>query len=105
MAGFIFRRLAWALFLAILISFFTFIIFFIIPGDSRASRGGAVTVSLLQQYKLEHTSVFQAYGEFVWRFVRHGELGESFYNNQSVNERLSAALPVTVALVVGGALL
>jgi len=105
MAGFILRRVLWALFLATLISFFAFIVFFIIPGDSRASRGGAVTVSLLQQYKLEHTSVFQAYGEFVWRFVRHGELGESFYNNQSVNERLSAALPVTVALVVGGALL
>jgi peptide/nickel transport system permease protein len=103
--AFIVRRVMWAVALAVLISFFTFIIFFVIPGDTRATRQGGVTISLLQQYRLEHSSVFRAYGEFVWRFVRHGELGRSFLNNQPVNDKLASALPVTVTLVIGGALL
>ena len=105
MLGFIIRRVVWAGFLTFLISFFTFLIFFIIPGDTRASRQGNVTISLLQQYRLEHESVIEAYGQFVWRFLRHGELGESFYNHQPVNDQLASAVPVTAALVFGGAIL
>jgi len=100
---FIVKRLVWAICLAFVISFFTFLIFFVVPSDTRANRQGGVTISLLQQYRLEHDSVFNAYGQFVWRFVRHGDLGRSFLNNQPVNEKVAAALPVTLSLVVGGA--
>lgn len=105
MLGFILRRLAWSVLLAVMISFFTFIIFFVIPSDTRANRQGGVTISLIQQYRIEDRSVLRQYGQFVWRFLRHGELGRSFYNNQAVNDKLASAVPVTAGLVVGGALL
>lgn len=94
----------WAICLCFLVSFFTFVIFFVIPGDPTKSQG-SVTIGLLSQYRLEHQSLFKQYATFVWRFMRHGELGASFVNNRPVNQQLGAALPVTAALVFGGAIL
>jgi peptide/nickel transport system permease protein len=105
-AGFILRRLLWAVVLAFAISFLTFMVFFVVPGETRTRTQGAnSTTSLIRQYNLQGKSVFKQYGEFVWRFVRYGDLGRSFVNNRAVTDKLGSALPVTAGLVIGGALL
>jgi peptide/nickel transport system permease protein len=62
-------------------------------------------ISLARQYDVQGQSVFEQYGHFIWRFLRHGELGKSFLTGQPVMAKLASALPVTIGLVVGGALL
>jgi peptide/nickel transport system permease protein len=105
-AAYIVRRVLWAFVLALLISFFTFVLFFVIPADTRVSQqGSTTTTNLIQQYNLGHQSVLEQWVHFVWRFVRHGDLGRSFVTEQPVNEQLGNAVPVTAALVAGGALI
>jgi peptide/nickel transport system permease protein len=106
-AAFVLKRVMWAFMLALLISFLTFVLFFIIPDEARVARSGNADqlVSLARQYDVEGQSIWQQYGTFVWRFVRHGDLGQSFVNRQPVMEQLASALPVTMALIAGGALL
>ncbi len=107
MAGFIVRRLLWAIALAFLISFITFLIFFVVPTETRVARQSSSSgeISLARQYNIEEKSIFAQYGSFIWQVVRHGELGRSYVNNQPVTERLAAAVPVTAGLVIGGALI
>jgi peptide/nickel transport system permease protein len=106
MAGFIVKRVVWAVVLALLITFFTFVIFFVIPAESRSLvQGTSSTISLRRQFDIEGKSIFEQYGTFVWQIVRHGDLGRSYVNNQPVTEKLGDAIPVTAALVIGGALM
>jgi peptide/nickel transport system permease protein len=104
-AGLILKRVAWAFVLALLISFLTFVIFFVVPADVRVASQGAQNISLARQYHIQGQSIFHQYAQFVWRFVRHGDLGRSFVNNRPVMQKLGDALPVTISLIFGGALL
>jgi len=49
-----------------------------------------------------HGSLPDQYGGYVWRLVRHGDLGYSFSNREPVVARLKRGVPVTLSLVVGG---
>ena len=49
-----------------------------------------------------HGSVPRQYERYVWRLVRHGDLGYSYANREPVADRLIRAVPVTVSLVLGG---
>ncbi|MBA3717515.1 MAG: ABC transporter permease [Actinobacteria bacterium] len=107
MAAFVLKRVLWAFTLAFLISFITFVLFFIVPDETRVARSGSADqlVSLARQYDIQGQSIFEQYGRFVWRFLRHGDLGQSFVSRQPVMEKLASALPVTIGLVAGGAVL
>src|SRR5947207_433563 len=52
-----------------------------------------------------HGSVLHEYTTFVYRFVRHGDVGRSFFNRQSVLSIIERAAPVTFSLLVGGAVI
>jgi len=93
--------------LAALISFITFLLFFVLPDITRVARNGNADqlVSLARQYDVQGQSIFEQYGKFMWRFLRHGDLGASFLDAQPVMQKLASALPVTIALVVGGSIL
>jgi peptide/nickel transport system permease protein len=107
LAAFVLKRLAWAVMLAFLISFITFIMFFLVPDVTQTARANSSDqiISLARQYDVQGESIFEQYGHFIWRFLRHGDLGKSFLTRQPVMEKLASALPVTIALVAGGALL
>jgi peptide/nickel transport system permease protein len=107
LAAFVLKRLSWAVMLAFLISFITFILFFLVPDVTQTARATSSDqiISLARQYDVQGQSVFEQYGHFIWRFLRHGELGKSFLTGQPVMAKLASALPVTIGLVVGGALL
>jgi peptide/nickel transport system permease protein len=107
LAAFVLKRVVWAFALAFLISFITFVLFFIVPDTARVARNSSADqlVSLARQYDVEGQSIFEQYGHFMWRFLAHGDLGKSFATGLPVMQQLVSALPVTIGLVIGGCIL
>jgi peptide/nickel transport system permease protein len=106
-APFVVKRIVWAFVMAFIVSFITFVLFFIVPDITQVARSSSSDqlVSLARQYDVQGQSIFEQYGHFVWRFLRHGDLGKSFGSGQPVMQALASAVPVTAGLVIGGAIL
>ena len=104
MIGFIVRRLVWAVLLAAVITLFTFIIFFIIPTDTRStlSGRGSTDPTLQGQFNLRDKPVTAQYVSFLDHLVRHGDLGRSIRSGIPVRQAIARAVPVTASLVIGG---
>lgn len=104
------RRVLWAALLFLVITFVTFVIFYIGPNNpARAVCGGdqakrECLVQATRKLGLNRPMPVQ-YGKFLERLVLHADLGESFATSQSVNQRIKEAAPVTASLVFGGAVL
>ncbi len=104
------RRTLWAILLFIVITFITFVIFFIGPNNpARAVCGGEQAkreclVRATAKLGLDQPMPVQ-YWKFIKQVVIHQDLGESFATSQSVNQRIKEAAPVTASLVFGGAIL
>ena len=104
------RRTLWASLLFIVITFVTFVIFFVGPNNpARAVCGGEQAkreclVRATAKLGLDQPMPVQ-YWKFVKQLVIHQDLGESFATSQSVNQRIKEAAPVTASLVFGGAIL
>ncbi|MFL5952881.1 MAG: ABC transporter permease [Gaiellaceae bacterium] len=81
-----------ALFFAI--TLFVFVAFYAIPQDRREQE-------TTDAYRI-HGSVPGEYAHYVWRIVRHGDLGYSYANREPVTKRLFRAAPITLSLVLGG---
>jgi peptide/nickel transport system permease protein len=107
MVGFIAKRLVWAVVLMAIVSFITFIIFFILPSDARSvqSGRGSIDPNLQGQFNLKDQSVPEQYAHFIWGVVRHGTLGHSFREGVDVTYMIKQALPVTASLVIGGGIM
>jgi peptide/nickel transport system permease protein len=96
--------------LFIVITFVTFVIFFVGPNNpARAVCGGEQAkreclVRATEKLGLDKPMPVQYY-RFVKRLVVNQDLGTSFATSQSVNERIKEAAPVTASLVFGGAVL
>jgi peptide/nickel transport system permease protein len=105
-AGYVLKRLLWTVVLLLVLTIVTFVIFFVVPaGPARVSRGVSAQQADFRQTANLHGTVFRQYGEFVYRLVTTGALGHSNFSHRSVNSIIGAAAPVTLALVLGGALL
>src|SRR5438093_11208248 len=106
MIGFIVRRLVWAFLLAAVITLFTFLIFFVIPTDTRStlSGRGENDPTLQGQFNLRGHSVESQYMHFVEHLVRHGDLGRSIRSGAPVTQIVGRAVPVTASLAIVGAL-
>jgi peptide/nickel transport system permease protein len=106
---YIIRRVLWAAVLFLVVTFVTYVIFFIIPvNPARQAAGKAATPEQIE--KAAHRlgldrPWYVQYGKFLDRLVVHQSLGESFANRQQVNNIVADAAPVTASLVVGGAIL
>ncbi len=104
------RRVLWAALLFLVITFVTFVIFYVGPNNpARAVCGGEQAkrqclVTATQKLGLDKPMPVQ-YARFLRRLVIHQDLGQSFATSQSVNQRIKEAAPVTASLVFGGAVL
>ena len=106
MAAQIARRLLSGILLLFALTLVTFVIYYEIPADPGKALCPDCTASEIKA--IDHRlgvdeSVLVQYGNFIWRIVRHGDLGQGF-NSGSVNATVRAAAPITLSLVVGGAL-
>jgi peptide/nickel transport system permease protein len=104
------RRLLWAVLLFIVITFVTFVVFFMAPADpARGYCGGDnAKQQCLEKARVKlglDKPVPVQYAKFLKRLVVDQSLGESYFTNQSVNEAIAEAAPVTASLVFGGAVL
>ena len=100
------KRLVWAVVLMVIISFFTFVLFFVAPGDVPLGRQGARgTTNIATQFQLQRDPLPVAYVHFLWGVIRHGELGHSFSDGQPVTYKLQQAVPVTASVLLGGTIL
>jgi peptide/nickel transport system permease protein len=110
MLRFLIRRLLWAGFLFIAVTLVTYVIFFLAPanpervicGGERARPGCLEKVR--DELALDKPIVVQ-YAKFLKRLVIDRDLGKSYITEQSVNEIIGNAAPVTASLVFGGAVL
>ena len=104
------RRVLWAALLFLVITFVTFVIFYVGPNNpARAVCGGdqakrECLVRATAKLGLDQPMPVQ-YEKFLRKLVFHADLGESFATSQSVNQRIKEAAPVTASLVFGGAVL
>ena len=98
------------MFLFLVITFVTFVIFFMAPNDpARAMCGGdqasrACLVTATEKLGLDKPVVVQ-YVKYLDRLVVHQDLGTSYATSQSINQKIKMAAPVTASLVFGGAVL
>jgi peptide/nickel transport system permease protein len=110
MIRYLIRRILWAFLLFIIITFVTFVIFFMGPNDpARAQCGGdqaqpACLKLVTEKYGLDRPLYIQ-YAKFFDRLVIHQSLGTSYATGQSINQAIGKAAPVTASLVFGGAVL
>jgi peptide/nickel transport system permease protein len=92
------------------ITFVTFVIFFMGPQDpARAQCGGeqasrSCLVLVTEKLGLDKPLYVQ-YGKFLNRLIIHQDLGTSYASGQSINQTIGQAVPITASLVFGGAIL
>jgi peptide/nickel transport system permease protein len=104
---FVVARLLWGFVLFLAITLFTFVVFFVIPQPHVRLQGrgqNADEADIRNSFRL-HGSVVHQYTTFVYRFVRHGDLGRSYFNRQKVMNIITRAAPVTLSLLLGGAVM
>jgi peptide/nickel transport system permease protein len=104
MFGWLVARIAWTCVLFLVITLFTFVVFFVVPQPQvRApGRGGNTDPLDIRDSITLHGSLPEQYVQFVSNFVTEGSLGRSYYNRQEVSKIVERAAPVTFSLVLGG---
>jgi peptide/nickel transport system permease protein len=108
MVRYVIRRLLWAIVLFIAVTVVTYLIFFLIPVDpARLAAGKSATpaeVKAVAHRLYLDRPIYAQYLHFLDELVVHQSLGYSFNDRQSVNSTIYAAAPVTISLVLGGAI-
>ena len=96
MGSFVLGRIASYILLFFAVTLLVFVAFFVMPrNDSGFARRTPA------EYRL-HGGMMGEYAHYVWRFVRHGDLGRSYGTREKVTTRLTQAAPVTLSLLAGG---
>jgi len=109
MGRFVLRRLFWAVFLFIVATLVTFLIFFVIPSNRAGHKAtyAAPPGFIKHLHHVLHLDLplYQQYWLFLWNIVRYLSLGYSFNEGASVRWILGQDAPITGSLVLGGAAL
>ena len=86
MTQFLIRRIFWAIFLFLVATIITYLIFWVIPSDPAALAAGKsatpADIARVRHFLHLDEPIWKQYLRFVWQLVRHGSLGESFVNRQ-----------------------
>jgi peptide/nickel transport system permease protein len=110
MGRFVIRRLLWAVVLLFVVSFITFIIFYLFPSaDPAVLRAGRqpnpqLVAQIRHNLGLDNPW-YQQYYDYMKALVLHGDFGFSFQNNISVRQQIFDRLPATISLSVGAAVI
>src|SRR5579872_1590645 len=107
MGRFVIARLGVSVLLFLALTLFVFVIFFVMPQPAtrQLSRGQVASEYDLRVSTGVHGSLVRQYGQFVWGLARYGRIGHSYFNREEVRTMIFAAAPVTLSIVIGGAIL
>ena len=103
MLVFIVRRLLWAVLLVFVVTLIVFVMFFVLPEDSRSAQRNeqGFAPGLQTQFHIRG-SFGEQYGRFLTHVFIHGDLGDSQRQNDAVTDVIRQTLPVTASLILGG---
>jgi peptide/nickel transport system permease protein len=108
MLKFLIKRILTGLVVLWIISMLVFVLFFAVPnGVARRMAGHNATpstVKLIEQRLGLDDPLWQQYLRFVWNAL-HGDLGTDYYYQLPVTQVIREALPITLSLVVGAAII
>jgi peptide/nickel transport system permease protein len=109
-ARYIIRRLLWVIVLLFLVSFITFIIFYLLPSaDPAQLRAGRQPNPELVEQIRENLGLnnpwYQQYFDYMERLVLHFDFGYSYQNNISVKEQIFDRVPASVSVALGAAVI
>ncbi len=108
MLAYIARRLAQLVLVLVGVSFITFIIMFVVPGDPAALLAGKNAtpekVAQIRQNLGLDEPLYVQYGKFMGRLLR-GDFGTSYQTGQPVSEMISENAPNTIQLAVAAVLI
>jgi peptide/nickel transport system permease protein len=110
MAPFIIRRVLWGIVTLVAVIFVTFLLFRIFPGANPvvllAGKGATPQreAFIRQELGLNHSWIVQ-FWQYLEGIVLHGNLGYSFFTSRPVLGEITGALPATLSLTAGAAIL
>jgi len=107
---YIIRRLLWVLVLLFLVSFLTFVVFYLLPSADPATlrAGRQPNPQLVEQIRHNlglDNPWYQQYYDYMKRLVLHFDFGYSYQNSIPVKQQIFDRLPATVSLAVGAAVI
>ncbi len=110
MIGYIVRRLLWAILLLWIVSFVTFIIFYLFPSADPAQlrAGRQPNPELVEQIRHQlglDNPWYQQYFDYMKQLVLHFDFGYSYQNNISVREQIFDRFGATASLAGGAAVI
>src|SRR2546430_9226119 len=102
MFRYLIRRILWAILLFIIITFVTFVIFFMGPNDpARAQCGGdqarPACLKLVTEHYGLNKPLYVQYWRFFDRLVVHQNLGYSYANGSSVQQTNAQGAPLAAS--------
>ena len=108
MLKFLIKRILTGLVVLWIISMLVFALFFAVPnGVARRMAGhnaSPTTIKLIEQRLGLDDPLWQQYLRFVWNAL-HGNLGTDYYYQLPVTQVIKEALPITLSLVIGAAII
>jgi peptide/nickel transport system permease protein len=108
MTRFLVRRIALGVLVMWLITIAVFALFFVAPNDVARTLAGRQappeTVALISHRLGLDQPVWKQYLDFLGKAL-HGDLGYDYYHQVPVTQIIGAALPITLSVVVGGAII
>jgi peptide/nickel transport system permease protein len=108
MLAYIIRRLLWSVLLLLVISFLTFVMFFVLPSaDPAILRAGRnptpeLIAAITENLGLDKPWYVQ-YLKYLQNLVLHFDFGYSFQNNVAVRDTILDRVPATLGLAAGAA--
>lgn len=108
MLRFLVRRIVLGILVMWLITLAVFALFFIAPNDVARTLAGRQatpeTVALIAHRLGLDQPIWKQYVDFVSRLL-HGDLGYDYYHQTPVTQIIGAAIPITLSVVIGGAII
>jgi len=110
MFAYLVRRILWTVLLLLVITFVTFLIFYMAPADPArtvcgGSQASAQCIALARERLGLDKPIPVQYYRFIHHLVVDRSLGTSMSNGGRVNQQVLDAAPVTASLVIGAAVL
>jgi peptide/nickel transport system permease protein len=110
MVRYIIRRLLWVIVLLLIVSFLTFVVFYLFPSaDPAALRAGRQpNPQLIEQIRHNlglDKPWYQQYFDYMKRLVLHFDFGYSYQNTIAVRQQIFDRLPATASLALGAAVI
>ncbi|MDN5857692.1 MAG: ABC transporter permease [Pseudonocardia sp.] len=108
MLRFVIRRVLYGAVVVWIISVIVFVLFFVAPSNVARNLAGRQaslqTVQLIREDLGLDRPLLEQYGSFLWGLL-HGDLGYSYYSDEPVLGKILEALPITLSLALGAAVI